>query len=184
MVSLSRATSGVVTVDFETLQTTADPASDYYEDDGTLTFQPGETQKTVSIEIQDDALAESDETFDFVLSNLKGATLADSTGTATIVNADPLTVSVGNATATEGVDETIDFTVSLNRATNRRLKVNMLFSSGTADFSDITPPEVESVTFEPGQTQKTYSIGIVNDSVNEPSETFSVVVQSPLSRIC
>ena len=130
VVSLSRATSGVVTVDFETLQTTADPASDYYEDDGTLTFQPGETQKTVSIEIQDDALAESDETFDFVLSNLKGATLADSTGTATIVNADPLTVSVGNATATEGVDETIDFTVSLNRATNRRLKVNMLFSSG------------------------------------------------------
>ena len=182
VVSLSRATSGVVTVDFTTgdASDTADPANDYFEDDGTLTFQPGETQKTISILVEDDAVAEGDETFDVVLSNLKGATLADATGTATIVNADPLTVSISNATATEGVDETIDFTVSLNRATNRKITVNVLFSSDSAIFSDITDP-ADPVVFEPGETTKTYSFGVVDDMVNEPSETFTVVLQSPLS---
>ena len=81
VVSLNRATSGPVTMDFETSQTTADPANDYFEDDGTLTFQPGETQKTISIAIQDDRLAESNETFDMGLSNLRGAnSFTDDTG--------------------------------------------------------------------------------------------------------
>ena len=178
VVSLSRATSGPVTLDYQTSLTTADPTKDYFESDGTLAFQPGETQKTISIEIQDDAVAESDETFDMVLSNLRGAnSFTDDTGTATIVNAVPLAVSINDASAVEGVDETIDFTVSLNRRTVRPLTINVLFSSGTADFSDITQPDATSVTFQPGERRKTYSYGVVDDGVNEPSESFQVVLQ-------
>ena len=190
VVRLNLATSGPVTMQWGSSQTSTavggqitDTNIDYVDSGGTLTFQPGERRKTVSVPILDDARAESNETFSVVLHTLTGATFASPNsdgfgeGTGTIVNADPLTVSVGNATATEGVDATIDFTVSLNRATNRRLTVNMLFSSGTADFSDITEPDQTSVTFEPGQTQKTYSFGVVDDSVNEPSESFQVVLQ-------
>ena len=144
-----------------------------------MTFRPGQTRKTVSVPILDDARNEGNETFELVLGNLQGATFDDNSGTGTIINAEPLALSISDATATEGVDQTIDFTVSLNRATTRRLTVNMLFSSGTADFSDITEPDQTSVTFEPGQTQKTYSLGIVDDSVNEPSETFSMVLLVP-----
>ena len=184
VVSLSRKASGPVQVSYGTFDlfgsSPADEGSDYEATSGTLTFRPGQTRKTVSVPILDDARNEGDETFGLALTNLQGATFAANSGTGTIVNADPLTVSVGDATATEGVDATIDFTVSLNRATNRRLTVNVLFSSGTADFSDITEPDQTSVTFEPGQTQKTYSIGIVDDTENEPSETFSVILQSPL----
>ena len=117
-----------------------------------------------------------------MLTDLQGATFDNNSGTGTIINAEPLAISISDATATEGVDATMDFTVTLNRATNRTVTVSLLFSSGTADFSDIEYVQTEqSVTFAPGETEKTYSIGIVDDTVNEPSETFDIVVQSPVS---
>ena len=180
VVSLSRATSGPVTMSYETSDGTAVTSGgfDYFDTNNTLTFMPGETEKTVSVEIRDDAIAESDETFDLKLSNLKGAnSFADDTGTATIVNAVPLAVSINDASAVEGTDETIDFTISLNRRTVRAVTINVLFSSGTADFSDITQPDSNSVTFQPGERRKTYSFGVVDDGVNEPSESFQVVLQ-------
>ena len=179
VVSLDRATNGPVTMTYETSHGTAKTTGgfDYFDQDGTLTFMPGETEKTVSVPINDDAIAESDETFDLVLSNLKGATFADNQATATIVNAAPLAVSINDASAVEGVDETIDFTVRLNRRTVRPVTINVLFSSGTADFSDITQPDDTSVTFQPGERRKTYSLGIVDDGENEPSETFQLVLQ-------
>ena len=182
VVSLSRKTSGPVQVSYGTLDlfgsSPADAGSDYEATSGTLTFRPGQTRKTVSVPILDDARSEGDETFGLALTNLQGATFAVNSGTGTIVNAEPLALSISDATATEGVDQTIDFTVSLNRATTRRITVNVLFSSGTADFSDIELIDGSmSVTFEPGQRRRTYSVRIVDDSVNEPSETFSMVLQ-------
>ena len=155
VVSLSRATSGPVTFDYETTAGTASDSSDFAASDRTVTIQPGETQATISIHIFDDAVAESDETFNLGLSNLRGAnSFTDATGTATIVNAVPLAVSINDASAVEGTDETIDFTVSLNRRTVRPLTINVLFSSGTADFSDITQPDATSVTFQPAKGRR------------------------------
>ena len=75
----------------------------------------------------------------------------------------------------EGVDATIDFTISLNRATNRRFTVNVLFSSGTADFSDI-----EFVQTEQSVTSRRATMKITRSRhTNEPSETFSMILQSP-----
>ena len=192
VVRLSRAASGPVSMIAATRENTAyggpitESDNDYEIVSETLTFQPGDTRKTVSVPIFDDARAESSEQFDLALHTLKGATFAspnsdgNGEGTGTIINAEPLALSISDATATEGVDDTIDFTVSLNRATNRRITVNVLFSSGTADFSDIYLIDGStSVTFEPGETEKIYSFGVVDDSVNEPSEMFSVVLQSP-----
>ena len=182
VVSLSQATSGVVTLAYSTSSNTADVDDDYTATIGTLTFAPGETTKTVSVPILDDAMAEGQEKFNLLIKDAVGATIphADRLGVTTIINADPLALSISDATATEGIDATMDFTVTLNRATNRTVTVNFLFSSGTADFSDVEYVQTEqSVTFAPGETEKTYSIGIVDDTVNEPSETFSVVVQSP-----
>ena len=92
VVSLNRATSGPVTFDWETVAGTASDAGDgdFYNDDDTLTIQPGETQTTISVAINDDAVAESDETFEVRLSNLRGAnSFADDRGTATIVTRYP-----------------------------------------------------------------------------------------------
>ena len=96
VVRLSRAAAGQVTVGYETLNGTANAFADYVHTDGTLTFQPGETSKTVSVPIIDDAVNEPGETFKLLLSNPTGADIADGTGTGTISNTEILTGSFEN----------------------------------------------------------------------------------------
>ena len=60
--TLSRAASETVTVDFATADGTAAAGWDYTAVEGTLTFAPGETEKTVSVEVLDDAHDEGEET--------------------------------------------------------------------------------------------------------------------------
>ena len=74
-VTLSRAASGPVTVDYATADGTATAGADYTAASGTLTFAPGETAKTVSVALLDDAIDEGKETFTLELSNPRGAFL-------------------------------------------------------------------------------------------------------------
>ena len=89
-VTLSRAASETVTVDYATADGTAQAGQDYTGAAGTLTFAAGETQKTVSVAILDDAHDEGEETLTLTLSNASGAHIADDTATGTIANEDPL----------------------------------------------------------------------------------------------
>ena len=89
-VTLSRAPSSTVTVDYATSDGTATAGSDYTATSGTLTFAAGETEKTVSVPVLDDAHDEGSETLTLTLSNSSGAYLADSSGTGTINNSDPM----------------------------------------------------------------------------------------------
>ena len=89
-VTLSRAASGAVTVDYATADGTAAAGEDYTATSGTLTFAAGEVAKTVSVPVLDDAIDEGRETFRFSLSNAAGVTIADGEATGTIVNTDPM----------------------------------------------------------------------------------------------
>ena len=82
-----------VTVDFGTASGGATPATsgtcgnpgvDYQPNSGTLTFQPGETMKTVKVGICSDNVNEPDETLLLNLSNANGATISRSQATGTI----------------------------------------------------------------------------------------------------
>ena len=94
-VSLSRAASATVTVNYATEDSpsgrTAQPGSDYTSTSGTLTFDPGQTSKTVSVAVIEDAENEGDETFRLTLSNFSGdsAWLDDRIAVGTIVDAEP-----------------------------------------------------------------------------------------------
>ena len=100
VVSLSRAASGTVTVDYATANINipyyparnggAIAGEDYTAVSGTLTFAAGEREKTVSVPILDDALDEGSETFLLRLSNAQGAWISDAEATGTITNSDPL----------------------------------------------------------------------------------------------
>ena len=89
-VTLSRAASGTVTVDYATADSSARAGEDYEEATGTLTFQPGETAKTVSVKVLDDAVDEGSESFKFLLYRASGARIANSQAFGTITNSDPL----------------------------------------------------------------------------------------------
>ena len=89
-VELNRAPGSAVSVDIATADGTAVAGSDYVAVSETLTFRPGETRKTVSVRVLDDAHDEGSETMTLRLSNASGARIADDEATGTISNADPL----------------------------------------------------------------------------------------------
>ena len=97
VVSLSRSWSRTITVKYLTLFTvSATPGVDYQDQGGTLTFQPGETSKIISVPIIDDTVNDSGETFDVLLYDAIGADLGDETATGTILNTEVLTGSFEN----------------------------------------------------------------------------------------
>ena len=89
-VTLSRAASGTVAVAYATADGTATAGEDYTARKGQLTFDPGETEKTVRVPVLDDAIDEGEETFTLRLTNASGARIADGEAIGTIENSDPL----------------------------------------------------------------------------------------------
>ena len=89
-VRLNAAVKASVTVDYATSDGTAAAGEDYAATSGTLTFAPGETEKTVSVPIHDDSHDEGSETLSLTLSNAQGARIGDGEATGTIVNSDAI----------------------------------------------------------------------------------------------
>jgi probable HAF family extracellular repeat protein len=87
-VSLSEATTNTILVNFITQNGTAIAGNDYIFTNGTLTFNPGETSKTITVAVKGDRSREADETFRIILSNADGATIFDGTGAGIISNDD------------------------------------------------------------------------------------------------
>ena len=86
MVSLSPASSELVTVAYATQDGTAVAGSDYTAASGTLQFDPGMTSHTIRVAVLNDTAVEPTETFAVELSDPVRATLADGTGVGTITD--------------------------------------------------------------------------------------------------
>ena len=101
-VTLDRAATAAVTVDYATADGTATVGEDYTAASGTLTFAAGEQSKTVAVATLDDTTAEFDETFTLTLSGASGATLADAAATGTIEDDESPSVRLHGAPAEHG----------------------------------------------------------------------------------
>ena len=90
VVTLTPTAVTPVTVDYATADGSgakgAFAGTDYTAKSGTLTFSPGQSTQTISIAITPYSLVEPNKSFQVVLSNPVGATLANSTATVTILN--------------------------------------------------------------------------------------------------
>jgi hypothetical protein len=87
-VTLSKGSSQAITVRYATANGAAVAKQDYTATSGTLTFQPGQTSRTIWVAIKGDRKREADETISVNLSNAVGATIGDGVGTVTILNDD------------------------------------------------------------------------------------------------
>ncbi len=119
-VTLGRASTATVTVDYATSDGTATTGEDYTRTTGTLTFAPGETAKTVPVPVLDDAHDEGEETLTLTLSNPSGgnAWLEDAEATGTIVNTDAMPqawLARFGRTVAEQVIEAVEGRFSANR---------------------------------------------------------------------
>ena len=306
VVKLDPASDESVTVDYATANGTATAGNDYTAKSGTLTFNSGETSKTVQVSIIEDTVDDNNETLTLTLSSASGAEISDATATGTITNSEPspltarftsmpdthdgsadisflveftedvsisrgdfrdfaftvtngdvtaaqrinhrsdlwtITVkpdsnedvaitlpgnrdcdtlgpictpgdnprqlsnspsatvtgpagdsssdteeetaedttvtsklSVADATASEEDDSTIDFVVTLDQASDESVSVDYATSNGTATAGDDYTAKSGTLTFASGETSKTISVSIIDDSTEENDETLTVTL--------
>ena len=180
-VTLDKASSAPVTVQYRTVDGSAAGGVDYAPATGTVTFAPGTTSQMIHVDILGDGVAEADETFTVLLSSPVGATIADGSGIGTIVNDDGTApvlpgLSVSDATRTEGNSGTarLDFTVSLSKAAAGPVTVQYGTANGTASAGADYRAKSGTLTFAAGETSKTVSVAVKGDTAVEANETLTL----------
>ncbi len=181
-VSLSAANCQAVTVDYMTADGTAKAGEDYRGKSGWLTFAPGETLKTITVEVFGDTLVEPDEAFAVVLTG-GNAVFVDSRGLGLIANDDwqpPPSLAVTDAAVLEGdppVTNRLEFVVSLSAVSTQVVTVDYATADGTATEGADYSSARGTLSFAPGQTSQPVRIPIVGDLLDEEErETFAVVL--------
>src|SRR4029077_15811493 len=136
-VTRTGGSDGPVSVDYATSNGTATAGSDYTPASGTLNFAAGETSKTFTIPILDDAAIETDETVNLTLSSPGGgATLgSQAPATLTITSDDVaqpgvLQFSAANYSANEP-QGTATITVTRTGGSNVPVSVNFATGDGS-----------------------------------------------------
>ena len=179
---------GTVSVDFATSSGSATAGTDYTTTAQTVTFGTGVTSQTVSIPILDDVVSEPDESFSVSLSNVSGgAGLGLNQATVNIVddddggpgpNAGVLTFDVGAIQVDEGAGTV---TITVQRQTGSTGAVSVAYS--TANMSALSGQDFVgrsgTLQFADGETQQQIVVEIVDDQIDEVTETFAVNLSSP-----
>lgn len=183
-VKLSAALSQSATVKYATANSTATAGSDYTSKSGTLTFAAGETSKTVAVPILGDTVDEANEIFRVNLSAPTNATLGKSSGIGTITDDDaaPL-VSINDVSVTEGNSGSVNatFSITLNAASGQIVKINAIPTNGTAKAPGDYTSGGATLTFNAGETSKTFSVPVKGDTLDEANELFYVLLSSPVN---
>ena len=186
-VSLSDTSTQTVSVNYATADSTATVADgDYSATSGTLTFAPGETSKTFTVNANGDTKYETTEAFLVNLSNaVNGAIAPGSTSVnGTIKNDD--TIPVANITPTitqvEGNSSTTPytFTVTLSNPSFEAIGINYSTSDGSATVADGDYTAATGiVNFAPGETSKTITVNANGDTKFESDESFQLALTGP-----
>ena len=185
-VTLAAVSGRTVTVGYATSNVTnvnnAADDSDYTPATGTLTFEPGETMKTIPITLAADDVDEVDEQFLVTLADPVGAVLVPPTehATGTIVDASATpTVSVMPASAAEGDPAGLPFVVALSNPSGRVVTVAFATSSGSATAPADYAARSGTLMFMPGETMKPVVLTLVDDALDEPDETVLLTLTMP-----
>jgi Calx-beta domain/Bacterial Ig domain len=185
-VSLSTAISRTATVNYATQDGTASSPSDYTGGTGTVTFNPGETSKTISIPVNGDTTPENDETFKVNLSGPSQATIGTGSGTGTILDDDTVVtqggLAISDASVAEGDTSThpATFSISLSEPSSHDVSVHWATADRTATVGDGDYLANQGdVTIPAGDTSRTVTVDVNGDTTNEADETFTVNLSNP-----
>ncbi len=203
-VTLSAASNLTVTANYTTANGTATAPSDYTSIASTLlTFNPGDTSKTIPVTINGDVSFEPDETFFVNLSNPGNATISDNQGRGTIQNDDALGGFISFSQANTDVNENagivtltvtrgvisfgqvhteeelppvnVDYATDDTGAASNCAALNTGLASQRCDLTSV----LGTLKFAANETQKTIDIPINLDAYNEGPEVFTVKLSNP-----
>ena len=175
-VTLDPPATETVTVEYYTQGGSAKQGTDYVHAQGTLTFTPGQAWTAVRVEIIDDSVQDSGQTFKLVLRNASNATIADSEGLGKIFNSDPnaqeVSIAAGTSPVTEGTEA--EFTLSrTGTATEEALTVTVEVTESGAMLEGTAPAEV---TFAAGAETATLTVASADDEAAEAASAVTVTV--------
>ena len=166
-VTLSEAAGSNVTVSYATANGTAIAGTDYTATNGTLTFSPGETSKTVPVAVLAGQIPQgTSKNFTLKLSTPSGANLARDAGTITINGTynPPPSLSIADLTINQplsgGSPTNATFNISLSSATTNAVSVSYFTQEGTAFPGVHYQATNGTATFTSGQTNRTVTVPI------------------------
>lgn len=186
VVKRSGSQTGVISVDYATLDSTAKAGEDYVAKQGTLTWLVGDdSDKTINITLLFDGMLEEEESFSVVLSNIIGdAVLATSQATVTIKDAGiDRAGDLQFAAALYAVREDAGVaTLGVDRVGGDNGAVTVRYS--TLDGSAITGEDYLRaqglLSWNNGETQRQFiDIPILKDTVTEGEEIVHVNLFDP-----
>lgn len=182
VLTLSAASGQAISVQWATSDGTATNGPDYGGGSGTINFGAGTTQQTVSINVVGDTLDETNETFNFTLSNPTNATLGDATAIGTITDNDAqpaLAIADATITETNAGSTNVTLTVSLSAASGRSVTVDYATANGTATAGSDYTARSGTLTFAAGALTQTFTVAVLGDTSDELDETFLVNLTNP-----
>ena len=178
--ALNLESTRTVTVDWALADGTAVAGEDYTAASGTLTFVPGDTVKTITVAVRDDALDEDDETFEVALSGETNAAVSERRASVTIRDNDGMpSLEIADADTDEGENQT--FAVTLSPVSGRAVTVEWATADGTAASRADYDTATGTLTFPAGQTSQTITVETEEDALDEDDETFTVTLSSAVN---
>ena len=156
----------------------------------TVTIPAGTTSAAFTVATVDDAAGEADGAVVATLAAGTGYTLGDTARASVTVTDDDGGVPdivTKRATAREGSDDAVVFRVRLNRAAAHTVTVAYATADGARAWAGTPPATAGSdytassgtLTFAAGETQKTVSVPILDDAIDEGMEHFLLRFSNP-----
>ena len=180
-VDLDPASSGTVTVDYFTIAGNAQENQDYAGTSGTLTFAAGDTSRTITVPIIDDAGYDRLRLQFFVaLRNASGATLPEPNYAKVVIQSDePKPTATIDDVAVNEAEGRMTLTLRLSHTSSDAIEylTNGSLVSGTAtaavDYDDFLQGSDAAITMPARALSATFDI--VDDGEEEGDETIGIV---------
>ena len=185
-VKLSAASGKPVWVEYGVKGGTAVLGKDYALPAGVLSFEPGETTKTLAVDIKDHGIYDDDKTLEITLKNPKNAVLGGSpVHTRTIVHTAPLPAVAFLHAGSRGTEKSgsARLEVQLSAPSGKPVRVEYEVTGGTAEAGKQYVLKGTSLTFAPGETVKEIEVTVKDDGVNRDDTTVAVSLKNPAGAV-
>ena len=190
-VRLADQSPNTVSVHYATADSTATSFGagcpyDYIAASGTLNFAPGETSKTVPVQLIDCPAVEGFEAFTFNLDMEHNGVITRASSRVSIVDNDTIVATPKLFVRDVVIDEkdgsalvSVLLGGTAGQASNSTVTVDYATADGTASAGSDYTTKSGTLTFAPGETAKTVAVPITDDVNAEGQESFVLNLGNP-----
>jgi hypothetical protein len=141
---------------------------DFLANTGTLTFTPGQTSKTIIVQVKGDRVGEDTEDFFVRLTDATNADITDDRGIGGIIDDEPrIWFTGGSVTEGDSGTKPVLFTATLSAPSDAPVTVN--YQTADSNPTDYVPA-TGTLTIAPGQTTQTFTVLVNGDLIPEYTE--------------